>query len=268
MELAKKFCWPIREQLVPLFGSEFPGQCLPPAHAEYGKWAIDPQVVALARESLTQRLAAWVKEEQEGVVIPWAAKEEGSYRFASEGEVELAKSFLATGGEEDNTLAFFPAERMPFLIGQTTGPVEQGGNTTAVSTEDAAPAAAAPQSPLPPSGGAPLGTASISGSNGAPSGRTRSGRVAARPAGATASTTRGRGVAKKSGARGKKSTRASAVGQGRKSQSALTGVGSAGLVSQTPTSLAPEPLRAARSYYRKGPRAPARSLPVNPNTSK
>ncbi|PYH84303.1 DNA-binding domain of Mlu1-box binding protein MBP1 [Aspergillus uvarum CBS 121591] len=48
--IAKKFCWHVRYALTPIFGHNFPGECLPPDHPGYGSWEIDQHIIREAAE--------------------------------------------------------------------------------------------------------------------------------------------------------------------------------------------------------------------------
>ncbi|RAH47236.1 putative APSES transcription factor Xbp1 [Aspergillus brunneoviolaceus CBS 621.78] len=57
--IAKKFCWHVRYAFTPIFGLDFPGQCLPPDHPEYRQWEIDQHIIRVAaEEARAQRCAA------------------------------------------------------------------------------------------------------------------------------------------------------------------------------------------------------------------
>jgi hypothetical protein len=48
--LAAKFCYKIRFALTPIFGEDFPGICLPEDHEDFGKYNIDPVIVAKCQQ--------------------------------------------------------------------------------------------------------------------------------------------------------------------------------------------------------------------------
>ncbi|PYH46962.1 putative APSES transcription factor Xbp1 [Aspergillus saccharolyticus JOP 1030-1] len=43
--LATRFCWDVRYALTPIFGNDFPEDCLHPDHPDYRQWLIDPEIV-------------------------------------------------------------------------------------------------------------------------------------------------------------------------------------------------------------------------------
>ena len=50
--IAVTFCWKIRYALVPLFGSEFPHLCIPPADPAYKRFTIDPEIIRCCASQL------------------------------------------------------------------------------------------------------------------------------------------------------------------------------------------------------------------------
>jgi hypothetical protein len=59
--LAAKFCYKIRFALTPIFGNDFPSICLPEDHEDFGKYAIDPAIIARCK----QRKAEQLRDEHE-----------------------------------------------------------------------------------------------------------------------------------------------------------------------------------------------------------
>lgn len=50
--LATTFCWNIRFLLTPMFGLDFPAQCIPPNDARFNNMIIDPEIVRQATEDV------------------------------------------------------------------------------------------------------------------------------------------------------------------------------------------------------------------------
>ena len=77
--LAAKFCYRIRYALTIIFGDNFPETCLSDKHADFGKYSIDPAIIALCR----QRADAHKKREPEQV-LRWDEEEEAALSPAKE----------------------------------------------------------------------------------------------------------------------------------------------------------------------------------------
>ena len=52
--LAENFCWEIRYALTPIFGRDFPDQCLRPEHERFGDMIIDPAIIKFCTEEAAQ----------------------------------------------------------------------------------------------------------------------------------------------------------------------------------------------------------------------
>ncbi|KAF8253862.1 hypothetical protein K440DRAFT_673321 [Wilcoxina mikolae CBS 423.85] len=70
--MAAKFCYKIRYALTPIFGEDFPSICLPETHEDFGKYDIDPAIIARCQQRVNdqKRLETERRRQREVTLTP------------------------------------------------------------------------------------------------------------------------------------------------------------------------------------------------------